>query len=267
MGDDSDAVARRPGTVRRGAVQRRGLASGGPSSDVFGHEALLAIGEIAHRAQTAERDAVGPHRDAIHAARALAALVIPAGARVDVVLHTVSPPRILRNVVGAMIARDLVVAVACTTNVSVAHIGGYITLTRAEDEFASLIASVPKTRFIEASDAIPAQHIIDTASRWLREEMTELGTAHARGDIAQAFDALLDAMGVIVSALVAVEPATSRDALDEYVDAQRRRSRSIDVPHQAVVALIDELRHMPAMRAAAAGVLSHYWNRARGGDR
>lgn len=72
---------------------------------------------------------------------------------------------------------------------------------------------------------------------WLHEEAAEMAKTNRD---AEELDALLDALGIILVALIDHDQDMVKLAHREYVDSQIRRGRSIDTAHQRLIAqLID----------------------------
>jgi len=86
-----------------------------------------------------------------------------------------------------------------------------------------------------------------TAATWVNEEMNELLSALASQDDIATYDALFDALGVVVMALDAASAQPGQrtvmmEALRLYDKRQLDAGRRVDVPHRkAISAVIDLL--------------------------
>lgn len=86
------------------------------------------------------------------------------------------------------------------------------------------------------------------AGTWLLEEAVETTISASKNDDAMALDGLFDALGIVIAALTAVPTEQRAAAYAEYIDAQVRRGRPIDMPHQAAIAV--PVRHLDTMVGA-----------------
>jgi hypothetical protein len=110
--------------------------------------------------------------------------------------------------------------------------------TSFDDAAAHVTSSVVDRGYQYAREAETTEAPVETAAAaWVIDEMAEVYRAEAVRDADGVLDGFWDALGTVLALLIARRGDASR-SYKAYVDAQVRRGRPIDMPHQRIISVV-----------------------------